>query len=61
MESTKNNKLENYGNYMDQEDPPVPVIDFIAEYDASEPYEIDMGAVFKTEKGFLGVVIGGCS
>ncbi|MDY6857475.1 MAG: hypothetical protein SWO11_22780 [Thermodesulfobacteriota bacterium] len=53
--------MESYGMYMDHGNPPVPATDFIAEYDASESHGVDMGAIFKTETGFLGVVISGCS
>lgn len=54
--------LKEYGNFFDQKDPPVPVVECVAEYDASEPYEVDEGAIFKTEDGqFIGVTIGGCS
>ena len=54
--------IEEYGNFMDQENPPVPLEKCVAEYDASEAYEVDEGAIFKTMDGkYVGVVISGCS
>lgn len=53
--------LEKYKNFMDQEQPPVPVISCLAEVDFSGPYETDEAAIFMTENGFIGVVISGCS
>jgi len=54
--------LTEYGNFFDQEAPPEPVVKCVAEYDASEPYEVDEGAIFETQTGkYLGVTISGCS
>jgi hypothetical protein len=54
--------LESYVPFTDQEPFPVPVIALLAEYDKSEPYEVDTAAVFLTESlGFLGCIIWGCS
>ena len=54
--------MESYGSFMDQEPSPVPLSRCVAEYDASEPYETDEGAIFETADGkFIGVVISGCS
>jgi hypothetical protein len=54
--------LTNYGSFFDQEEPPVPVIECVSEYNNSEPYEVDQSAIFKTEDGrYIGVVISGCS
>lgn len=54
--------LTEYGSFFDQENPPVPVVECVAEYDASGPYEVDSGAIFKTQDGkFIGVTISGCS
>lgn len=54
--------IETHGNFMDQEPSPVPLLKCVAEYNASEPYEVDEGAIFETMDGkYIGVVIGGCS
>ena len=55
-------KLPYYGNFFDQENPPVPVVECISEYNNSEPYEVDHSAIFETEDGrYVAVVISGCS
>jgi len=54
--------LTKHGLFFDQEAPPIPVVECVAEYDVSGPYEVDNGAIFKTKDGkFIGVVISGCS
>ena len=54
--------LREYGMFMDQQDPPVRVEKVLAEYDISEPYEVDQGAIFETiNHKFIGVTIAGCS
>lgn len=48
--------------YTDQESFPVPVVELLAEYNVSESYELDAGAIFKTINGeYLGVTVSGCS
>lgn len=54
--------MEEYGNFMDQEKPPVPLLKCVAEYDDSALYEVDEGAIFETmDRKYVGVVISGCS
>ena len=54
--------LDKYDRYMDQEDPPVPVVECVSEFDDSPSYEVDMSAIFRTEDNrFVGVVLSGCS
>lgn len=48
--------------FTDQEIFPVPVCECVEQYDTSEEYELDAGAVFKTkDRNYLGVVVSGCS
>jgi hypothetical protein len=54
--------LEDMYPFTDQEPFPEPMMCVLAEYDKSEPYELDSGAIFLTKKGkFRGVVVSGCS
>jgi len=48
--------------FTDQEPFPVPVEELVEEYDTSESYELDAGAIFRTvDNKYLGVVVSGCS
>ena len=53
--------MREFGPYFDQEKPEVPILGKIADYDKSEPYELDAAAVFKTKTGYLIVEVSGCS
>ena len=54
--------MEKYGNFMDQDYPPIEVVEVMAEYDNEPAYEVDQGAIFRTvDNRFIGVVISGCS
>ena len=54
--------LECASPYTDQEPFPVPIVEIIEEYNVSESYELDAGAIFKTISGkYIGVVVSGCS
>jgi hypothetical protein len=54
--------LEDHAPFTDQESFPVPVVKLLAEYDISESWELDAGAIFKTKDGkYLGVTVSGCS
>ena len=50
-----------YSPYFDQEEPQIEVTGMIADYDISQPYELDACAVFKAKKGYLVVFVSGCS
>lgn len=48
--------------YFQQEPPDRPVMGMIADYDVSQPYELDAAAVFKCEgRGYLVVIVSSCS
>lgn len=54
--------LESASPYTDQESFPIPIIKLIDEYDVSESYGLDAGAIFKTiHRKYIGVVVSGCS
>jgi hypothetical protein len=53
--------MNDFAPYFDQEDPQVPVTGMIADLDDSHPWELDSAAVFKAAKGYLVVIVSGCS
>jgi hypothetical protein len=53
--------LTKHEPFTDQGDFPVPVVRLVEKYDNQTDYEMDQGAIFRTKKGYLGVVVSGCS
>jgi hypothetical protein len=54
--------LEKCHPFTDQEPFPVLIREMVEQYDTSESYELDAGAIFRTiDDRYLGVVVSGCS
>ena len=47
--------------YFDQEEPIAEILGLIADFDLSEPYELNAKAVFKAKRGYLLVEVSSCS
>ena len=53
--------MNTFSPYFDQEQPEIKIEGLIADLNISQPYELDACAVFKAEKGWLVVIVSGCS
>lgn len=53
--------MNNLSPYFDQEEPTVPVVGLIADYDWSPSWELAAAALFKSKPGYLLVEVSGCS